>query len=79
MKKYYSVILGVIICFLVFVNITPAATQNDLKIKVDGVLLKSDVSPIQVNNRLLVPVRVLVEKLGASVKWNEKTKRYLYC
>jgi len=40
----------------------------------NGILKGSDVAPVNVNNRLLVPVRVIAESLGATVGWNDNTK-----
>lgn len=41
---------------------------------VDGAAVPSDVAPVVVNGRTLVPVRALFESLGATVGWEESTQ-----
>lgn len=74
-KGFLAFLAGIIACSLLFINVIPAANQNDIKVKVDDVILKCDVPPVKINNRLMVSVRALAEKLGASVKWNGKTQK----
>lgn len=45
-----------------------------LKLVIDGQQVASDMTPIISNGRTLVPIRVVSEKLGASVTWNEQNK-----
>ena len=37
-------------------------------------MFETDVAPISMNNRVLVPVRVIAESLGCNVTWNAATK-----
>jgi N-acetylmuramoyl-L-alanine amidase len=74
-KDFLKFLAGIIACSLLFTNVIPAANQNDIQVKIDGVTLKSDVPPVKINDRLLVSVNALAEKLGASAKWNEKTQK----
>ena len=50
----------------------PGSTNNgsDIKIIIDGNPLVSDVAPITVNGRVLVPFRAIFEALGAYVEWD---------
>lgn len=41
---------------------------------VDGVPIQTDVPPVVIDGRTLVPVRALFESLGATVGWNEATQ-----
>lgn len=41
---------------------------------VDGAVVPSDVAPVVVDGRTLVPVRALFESLGATVDWDETTQ-----
>lgn len=66
MKKVYSVIFFVFI--LIFTSIPAYAAH--IQIKVDGVVIPSDVEPEIRNNRTMVPLRVIVENLGAIVHWS---------
>ncbi len=54
---------------LVLIITTSPAYAADIQIKVDGVVLESDVSPENSNNRTMVPLRVISENLGANVNW----------
>ncbi len=68
MKKFYASV--VLLCMLVtlipgeLAHAAPAA-----KLFLDGQPLTSDVPPTIVNNRTLVPLRVIMEALGANVNW----------
>ncbi|MBE7053793.1 MAG: hypothetical protein E7391_05895 [Ruminococcaceae bacterium] len=47
---------------------------NSIKVIVDKEKLFLDVYPIIKNDRTLVPMRAIFEKLGATVDWDDKTK-----
>lgn len=51
-------------------------TSNDIHIVVDGVNIddRMDVKPTIVDGRVLVPIRFIVEALGAQVSWDGTTK-----
>lgn len=49
-------------------------TGNILKLKVNGAAVTTDIPPVIIENRSMVPARAVFEKLGASVKWNEAKK-----
>ena len=54
---------------------TPAPTATDgIGVLIDGVPLEMDVTPIIRNDRTLVPVRAIVEALGADIGWNNDTR-----
>lgn len=55
-------------CLLTLSSITYAAGAG-IQLKVDGVAITSEVKPESKNNRIRVPLRVISENLGASVKW----------
>lgn len=46
-----------------------------LKLKINGDMVETDVPPIILNNRSLVPARAIFEKLGANVDWNSDQKK----
>jgi len=48
--------------------------DKKLKISKDGSYIKTDADPVIVNNRVLIPIRVVTESLGGTVNWNAKTK-----
>ena len=46
---------------------------QDISIILNGEKLKSDVAPTEIQGRVMVPVRVISEKLGATVDFNFDT------
>lgn len=44
------------------------------KVLVNSVQIKTDVYPIIINSRTMVPMRAIFEKLGAEVQWNESER-----
>ena len=50
------------------------ASDNDISLKVDGNIVKTDVSPIIKDGRTLVPYRALLEALGGEVSWDSETQ-----
>lgn len=67
MKKKIAWIL---LALFLFVSATPAFAATDIKIHIDGQRIVSDVKPEIKNNRVMVPVRVISEHLGAHVKYS---------
>lgn len=50
-------------------------TINSVNIKINNNTLINDVAPIIVNDRTMLPVRVIAEELGAEVKWDEANQK----
>lgn len=42
-------------------------------LKADETKITSDVAPVIINDRTMLPIRVIAEALGATVNWNEET------
>lgn len=68
MKKLVAVVLTVLMAFSSFVVL--ANTNEDIKLVVDGKLVQTDVPPIIVNDRTMVPFRAIFEALDIPVEWN---------
>lgn len=49
-------------------------TKSSLKLTIDGVPVKTDSAPVNVNGRILVPMRAMFEAIGATVQWNPATQ-----
>lgn len=47
------------------------------KLQVNGETVSTDIPPIIINNRSLVPARAVFEKLGASVQWESSSQKVL--
>ncbi len=71
--KRFLMFLAMIIC-LSGVNMTAFATDNYVTVMVAGESVRFDQAPVIVNGRMLVPIRAVCEKIGATVSWNENTK-----
>jgi len=54
--------------------ISTAFAASPIKLIIGGKEIAADVLPQIVNDRVLVPIRVISENLGAKVEWNEKTR-----
>jgi hypothetical protein len=53
-------------------NSTYALSDNNgIKVFINGKSLGSDTSAFIINNRTMIPLRVVAEKFGAEVKWNQ--------
>ena len=68
MKK---TILFVVVCVLLLFISGACLGFNGIKIKVSGKEIKSDVLPQIVNDRVMVPIRVVAEALNCEVNWNQ--------
>lgn len=53
-----------------------SSNMSDYQIKVllNGNLINFDVPPVIINDRIIVPIRILGEAFGAKVDWNDETK-----
>lgn len=75
MKKALMVLVGFCIALLLFSTDTlAAASPAPIRVLVDGQELTfTDVQPMIVDGRTLVPVRGVFEHIGFSVQWNDVT------
>lgn len=67
MKKILLSVLLLLICIPTF--------AQEIKITLDGNEVKSDVSAFIKNDRTLIPIRFISEKLGYDVKWDEAQRK----
>ncbi len=56
------------------VSETPVVDTSVIRIKVNGEFVKPDSAPTIVNDRTLVPIRAVAEKLGYDVNWDGATR-----
>ncbi len=60
--------------FMCFVSVTSVnAASNEVAVRLDGTNLQFDVPPQVINNRVMIPMRVIFEALHATVKWDDAT------
>lgn len=53
---------------------SPGPASNAARVLVDGSLVPLDVAPVNVDGRLLVPMRAITEALGANVRWDQASQ-----
>ncbi len=58
---------------LVFSSLTAAHCDDDITVLLDGQEIEFDVPPMIIDDRALVPMRVIFEALGATVDWDGET------
>lgn len=69
MKK----ILSVALCVLMLFACVNVSAQN-ISVELDANKLEFDAPPFNIDGRVLVPVRAILEAMGATVLWNSDTK-----
>ena len=45
--------------------------NDDIKVLLNGTELDFDVQPMIIENNIMVPIRVVLESMGAKVSWND--------
>ncbi len=68
-KKHFKLFI-----FLLLLLVPVSASVDAPRIFVNGYFVDSDADPVIENGRTLVPVRIISEKLGYKVDWEESTK-----
>ena len=72
MKKFVVFVLTLSI-ILTFLSLN-VYSEKTISVYLDNEKLEFDVNPKIVNDRTMVPMRIIFEKLGAEVTWDESTK-----
>lgn len=67
MKKLLAAVLTV------FMFMGANCFAKDINVTLSGEKVEFDVQPVKENDRVLVPMRAIFEKLGATVNWDEET------
>lgn len=70
--------LAVTLSLALLASLVPAAYANDtVKLIINGKAVQSDVPPVVINDRTMVPIRVIAEQLGAKVEWSDEKQAVL--
>lgn len=69
MKKIIS--MALVVLMLACVNVS---AENPITVEVDYYPVQFDAEPVNIEGRVLVPVRHIFEAMGAEVNWNAETK-----
>jgi len=67
-----KVIVTMMVVALLFCSVTSVFAHSPIKLFINGEEIKADVLPKVFEGRVLVPIRVITERLGALIDWNEK-------
>lgn len=70
MKKFFVMILIMIVMLMK----QSAYAEENIKVIIDNETVEFDVQPQIINDRTMVPMRAVFEKLGALVDWNQDTQ-----
>lgn len=71
MKKILAAMLSLVM--LLSVTWIPASADAEISVYLDGTKIEFDVKPQIINNRTMVPIRAIFEKMGAIVDWDQST------
>lgn len=71
MKKILAFLLVIVLSAGV---VQAAAADNSVKVVVDGEMVQFDQPPVIIDGRTLVPIRMVAQKIGATVNWNGATQ-----
>lgn len=72
LKKVSKICLFLLVVSLLMGFIVNA--QEPIRVLLDGRQLHFDVQPVIIDNRTMVPMRVIFEELGADIQWNGATR-----
>lgn len=72
MKKISRRMIPLLVILLLCINTVFAA---DIKLNINNTFVKPTVAPVQESGTTLVPLRIVSENLGATVKWDGATQR----
>jgi len=70
MKK----IISMVICLLMMFGCINISAEKTISVEVDASIVEFDTSPINIDGRVLVPVRAIYEAMGATVLWDSQAK-----
>lgn len=70
MKKLFIMILAIIL----ILNSFYIYADSEITLYLDGEKIDCDPAPVIVNNRTMIPVRAVYEKMGAKVSWDDETR-----
>jgi len=72
-KRILHLTLILFVMFTIWSGAAAAATP-EIKLVINGSPVATDVAPVLQSGRTLVPIRVIMENLGAQVDWSDRTE-----
>ncbi|HQE24300.1 MAG TPA: copper amine oxidase N-terminal domain-containing protein [Syntrophomonadaceae bacterium] len=67
-------IISALLVTMTLTGTAPAFAESDIIVKLNGNILTTDTSPKIVNSRVLLPMRIIFEAVGATLEWNGATQ-----
>ncbi|HEY4391389.1 MAG TPA: copper amine oxidase N-terminal domain-containing protein [Paenibacillus sp.] len=74
LKKIWTILLAAILVVPLLLQPSTAQAAKAITIYVDGVQLQTDVPPVMVQGRVMLPLRAIFEALDARVYWDQKSQ-----
>lgn len=74
MKYMAKKIISLILSFLIIFSVSAVYASDNITVEVDGSEINFDVPPQIINERTMVPMRAIFERLGATVEWDAGTQ-----
>ena len=71
MKKILNAILVLVLIITVSLSMV-YASEDEIKVMINGEYIEFDVEPQIINDRTMVPFRAIFEAMGAKVEWNQE-------
>ena len=77
-KNRFVVMVILIVVTIVYISTPPSlAGVSDVNVTIDGQTLILTPAPMIINGRTLIPLRGVLESLGATVDWNQATRQVI--
>ncbi len=76
-KAWQRVMVFVVLAAFILLTPSTLMAEQAITIHIDGKVIESDVAPLIVKDRTMVPIRVISEKLGCEVLWQGTERRVL--
>ncbi len=74
MKDFKKTILLLLVAAFIFMMGQKIEAKGQIKIYLNDQIIETDQAPIVIEQRVMVPIRVIAENMGASVDYNPKDK-----
>jgi len=75
-KSIFKILIFIVCISLCFSSVLVSA-DSEISLYIDGEKIETDVAPVIVNGRTLIPVRCFFEKFDANVIWVDATKQVI--
>ncbi|NYB73651.1 copper amine oxidase N-terminal domain-containing protein [Sedimentibacter hydroxybenzoicus DSM 7310] len=75
MNKRVIKAMAAVVVILMMLSLSAAYAAGELKIFVDDVMLETEVPPVIINGRTMIPVRAVSEAADCEVQWDEEQKK----